>query len=149
MTTGVCTGTKSGCEGGGDGPRPARGVLGELRRLGQLGYLRQLGQFRQLFECLGGVEVHGLQAREVGLARQEERRVLADPGETAQQGRGVGGVARLLGGPEGTGLGELALTLLGECFGHSGAYFGGGGSRGAALRRHRGGTGVARGQFDA
>jgi len=31
----------------------------------------------------------------------------------------------------------------------SGAYFGGGGSRGAALRRHRRGTGVARGQLDA
>ena len=48
------------------------------------------------------------------------------PEQAAQQGRGVGGVACLLGGPEGTRLGELALTLLGECLGHGGAYLGGG-----------------------
>lgn len=138
VTTGVCTGTKSGCEGACGGRRPARGVLGELRRAGQLGQVRRLRQLRQLVQGLGGVEVHRFEAREVGLAGHEERDVLARPGQPAQQGRGVGGVARFLGGPEGAGLGELALALLGQGFGDGRAYLGDRGDRAAALRGHDG-----------
>lgn len=147
VTTGVCTGTKSGCEGAGDGRRPARGVLGELCGSGQLGHVGQLRQFHQLVEGLGGVEVHRVQAREVRLAGHEERRVLARPGQAAQQGRGVGGVTGFLGGPEGAGLGELALALLGQRFGDGRAYLGDRGDGAAALRGHGGAVDAGRGQL--
>lgn len=64
-----------------------------------------------------GHRLQVLQAHEVRVARQEQLAV----GQAEQRGR-VGGVPRLLGGPEGPRLGELALPLLGECLGHGRAY---------------------------
>lgn len=110
------TGTKSGCEGW----QPAGG--------GQLG--RILGVAGELVE--GVLAQDGLQAHHVGLPGQEDGAVLAEPGQAAQQRRGVGGVTGLLRGPEGARLGQLALALLGEGFGHGGSYLRGGGLHGAA-----------------
>lgn len=95
-------GTKSGCEGCRlTGGGQFGGLPGEL-----VGVRAGLGH-----------RLQGLQAREVGRARQEQLTV----GEAEQGGR-VRRVTGLLGGPEGTCLGELPLPLLGERLGHGGAY---------------------------
>lgn len=58
-----------------------------------------------------------VEAHEVRVARQEQFAV-----RQAEQRRRVGGVTRLLRGPEGPRLGEFPLPLLGERLGHGRAY---------------------------
>lgn len=107
---------------------------------GQLG--RILGIAGKLVEVV--LAEDRLQTHHVRLPGQEDRGVVAEPGQAAQQRGGVGGVAGLLRGPEGTRLGQLALALLGEGFGHGGSYLGGGGLHGATGVRDGHTTGVDR-----
>ena len=125
VTTGDWTGTKSGCEGW---RRRAAASSGESSAYS--------GRARRQVLELGRRRAPALQTREVGLAGQETGRP-HQSGQAAQQGRGVGGVAGLLGGPEGPRLGQLALALLGERLGDGGAYLVGG----VARRCGRAGTG--------
>ncbi|CAM5356545.1 hypothetical protein SCYAM73S_06787 [Streptomyces cyaneofuscatus] len=121
------------------------GVVRDLRKVHELtGELtglvlreRPLAQLRQLLHRLGRFQVQRLQTREVGLARKVERGVLTEHRHPAQQGGGVRRVTGLLGGPEGTRLGQLTLALLGQRLGDGRAYLLGGSGGTTALRWHR------------
>ncbi|CAM5606881.1 hypothetical protein SALBM311S_02664 [Streptomyces alboniger] len=65
-----------------------------------------------------GDRLQGLQTHEIGLPGQEQLAV----GQAQQRGGRVGGVTRLLGGPEGARLGEFTLTFLCEGLGDCGPY---------------------------
>lgn len=108
--------------------REVHELTGELARVltGLVLRERPLAQLRQLLHRLGRLQVERLQTREVGLARKVERGVLTEHRHPAQQGGGVRRVTGLLGGPEGTRLGQLTLALLGQRLGHGRAYLLGG-----------------------